>query len=130
MTKAGESPKASLETTLLKKVEHFSFNEEMRFIAERLRDEAIAEIESGIGNCLAKQDVVRSLKVVKGQRQGEYLVVSEGDYGRNLEFGTKNSLESPWFIPAFVKVSGSIHNCLHGALKRALLKARRHHVSR
>lgn len=129
MTSA-ESPGESLEKVLLKTFSHISFDKETRMIAENLRAQAIAEIEGGGEMCKEKQDLIDLIHVERGARKDEYLVVVQGDYGKDLEYGTRNSLESPWFIPAFVTVAGSIGNCLHGALKRALLKARRHHTGR
>ena len=106
----------SLENVLAEKFGHFSLDQEIRAIAEHLRDEAISEIRNGGDMCEKKQKLIGSIEVVSGARSGEYFVVSKEEYGKNLEYGTRNSLESPWFIPAFVKVSGSIGTCLQGAL--------------
>lgn len=119
----------SLQSDLLKTIRRISLDREMADLAEKLRQEIEREVDDETGKELENQDIKNSIEVVKGSRPGQYLVASRGDCGRNREFGTRNSPELPWFIPAFVKVSGSSRNCLHGALQRALLKARRHHVS-
>ena len=121
----GDDSIESLEKTLLQRIKHFSLDHEIREIAGQIREQAIAELNELGDKCEEKQQITKSIKIIPGQNQDEYLIVSEGNYGRNLEYGTRNSLESPWFTPAFVTVAGSIGNCLHGALKRALLKARR-----
>ncbi|MCP4934298.1 MAG: hypothetical protein GY927_08865 [bacterium] len=118
----------SFENDLVKQFEHISFDHELRLIAERLRELAKQELKDGGDICLRKQKLVDSIRVVSGARKDQYLVVSSRDYGKDLEFGARNSLEKPWFIPAFVTVAGSIDKCLQGALKRALLKARRLHI--
>ena len=114
-----------LEQALLKKIDQINIEPEIRAIAERLRALAIAEIEQIDGKCIDKQRLISSLEVMRGARSGEYLVISKGDYGANIEYGTKNSTESPWLLPAFNKLGGLIHKCLQGALERATLKARR-----
>ena len=130
MKTSRESPIDSLQNDLVKKFEHISFDHELRLIAEKLRELAKQELKSNGIMCEEKQNLIDSIEVVPGARKDEYLVVSLGDYGKDLEFGTRNSLEKPWFIPAFVTVAGSIDKCLQGALKRALLKARRLHIRR
>ncbi len=130
MKASRESSVDSFENDLVKKFEHISFDHEMALIAEQLRDQAKQELKDAGGMCDEKQGLIDSIKVVRGTKKDEYLVVSSGDYGKDLEFGTRNSLEKPWFTPAFVTVRGSIGNCLQGALKRALLKARRLHTRR
>jgi len=125
-----ESSAESFENDLMNRFGNISFDHEVRQIAEQLRDQARQNIKDDGDICDKKQQLIRSVKVVPGARKGEYLVVSEGEYGKDLEFGTRNSLEKPWFTPAFVTVAGSIHKCLHGALKRALQKTRRLPVRR
>ena len=120
-----DSSPERFEQALLQKINKIDFEPEIRAIAERLRTEAISEIEQMDSKCVDKQRLISSLKVVKGTRYGEYLVVSEGDYGANIEFGTKNSTETPFLLPSFNKLGGLIHKCLQGALNRAALKARR-----
>ncbi len=114
-----------LEQALLRKINQIDFEPEIRAIAERLRAEAIREIEQMDDKCVDKQRLISSLKVIKGARYGEYLVVSEGDYGANIEFGTRKSTEMPFLLPSLAKLGGLIHKCLQGALNRATLKARR-----
>ena len=121
----GDSSPEGFEKALNDKFSHFSINDEIRQIAERVRREAIVELRLAGEKCDEKQSIINSIEVVKGTRADEYLVVSEGNYGKDLEFGTTKSLQSPWFAPAFVTVAGSIHKCLQGALKRALQKIRR-----
>jgi hypothetical protein len=130
MEPSGEKQEASLEKILLDKFRSFNLDKEVYTVAEKLREHAIEEIKNSGDMCGEKQELMRSIKIRPGRRSNEYLVVSEGDYGKDLEFGTRNSLESPWFIPAFVTLAGSIHNCLQGALKRAFQRARRHHIRR
>ena len=130
MKKTTESAKDSFANEFVKKFERISFDREIRQIAEQLRDQAKYELKGNGEICNEKQDLIDSIEVVPGAKKDEYLVVSSGDYGRNLEFGTRKSFEKPWFIPAFVTVAGSIDNCLHGVLKRALQKARRLHIRR
>ncbi len=130
MKTSPESLKSSLENNFVEKFERISFDREMRLIAEQLRDQARQELKYDGFMCENKQRLMDSIKVVPGSKKDEYLVISEGDYGKDLEFGTRNSLEKPWFTPAFVTVTRSIGNCLQGALKRALQKARRLHIRR
>ena len=97
----------------------------MRQLAEQVRLEAISELERNGDDCEEKRKLINSLTVVAGKKPGEYLVQASGEYGEKLEFGAKNSIESPWLIPAFVTVRGLIHTCQHGATNKTLLKARR-----
>jgi len=120
----GDSSPERFEQVLLQKIKQIDVEPEIRAIAERLRVEAISEIEQMDGKCVDKQKLISSLKVVRGTRPGEVLVVSEGEYGANIEFGTKNSVELPFLFPSFNKLGGLIHKCLQGALNRATLKAR------
>ena len=120
----GDSSPERFEQVLLQKIKQIDVEPEIRAIAERLRVEAISEIEQMDGKCVDKQKLISSLKVVRGARPGEVLVVSEGEYGANIEFGTKNSVELPFLFPSFNKLGGLIHKCLQGALNRATLKAR------
>lgn len=121
---------APLDRQLLAFADRLSLDREMRAVAERIRDEAINDLTAAGANCADKQALARSLEVLPGTRAGEYLVVSSGDYGRKLEFGTKNSPEWPWLIPALVKVKGSIHNCLQQALSKAVARTGRLHGGR
>ncbi|MCF6199472.1 MAG: hypothetical protein L3J67_08760 [Hyphomicrobiaceae bacterium] len=123
--KGRDSSPEGFEQALLKRIEQINIEPEMRAIAEHLREQAISEIEHMDDKCVDKQKLISSLKVLKSARSGEYLVVSEGDYGANIEFGTKNSTETPFLLPSFNKLGGLIHKCLQGALNRAALKARR-----
>ncbi len=120
-----DSSFSSLEDSLRSFSERFSIAEETRRIAGQIRDEALRELHSSGKNCPEKQKLVDSLRVERGPEKDEYLVISDGKYGNNLEFGTRNSPESPWFIPAFATVTRLIHTCRQGILKRAILKARR-----
>ena len=125
---AGESARDSspqgFQQQLLQKVEKISFAPVIREVAERLRRETIAEIEQMDGKCVDKQSLVGSLEVVKGERPNEYMLISKGDYGTKIEFGTRKTTESSFLLPAFAKVKGSIRNCLQEAINKALLKAR------
>jgi len=123
--KGAKASIAAFEQDLLRKINQIDFEPEIRAIAERLRTEAISEIEQMDSKCVDKQKLISTLKVKKGTKKGEYLVVSEGDYGANIEFGTRKSTEMPWLLPSFNKLGGLIHKCLQGALNRATLKARR-----
>jgi hypothetical protein len=77
-------------------------------VAAAIRDEAAAELAALADDSEAKQTLAASLRVEAGGTGGAWLVRSDGDYGRRLEFGTKNSPETPWLIPALVKVRGLI----------------------
>ncbi len=124
------SPIDSFKKDFSRTFGQLSFNHEIRQIAEQLRDQARQELMGDGDICDKKQKLISSIQVIKGSQEGEYLVVSAGDYGKDLEYGTRNSLEKPWFTPAFVTVSVSIDKCLQGALKRALQKTRRLHTGR
>lgn len=120
-----DSSPEEFEKDLLRRFAHLSIDDDIRKIGENVRQQAILEIQNTDIDEDQKRKIIRSISLVAGAREGEYLVVAKGDCGRNVEFGTVKSFESPWFNPAFVTVAGSIHKCLHGALSRALVKARR-----
>ncbi len=129
----GDRPDSSLmsfQKALLQRAENFSIDAKMREIAEAIRKEAMDELCDKTQNIREKQEVADNIQIVPGVRRGQYLVVGQGNYGKDLEFGTRNSPESPWFIPALDKVKGSIGTCLQGALQDALAKARRLHIRR
>ena len=119
----------ALETALLQKSSDFYFDKEIRALAERLKQETIAQLSHSGDMCEEKQKLMDSIEVVPGRRKGEYLVVSQGEYGRNLEFGTRNSPESPWFTPSFVTLAGLIEPVSKRCFTLALKKARRLHIS-
>ncbi len=87
-----ESPIDSFENDLVKKFEHISFDREILLIADQLSELAKQELERNGDICDEKQKLIDSIKVVQGTPKDEYLVVSSGDYGKDLEFGTRNSL--------------------------------------
>ena len=98
----------SLESALLARVKKMGIEDRTRILAEQLRDEAVrALLDSGCDS-EEKQRLARSIRVIPGARYGQWLVRAPGEYGRKLEFGCKNSPESPWFIPSFVTLSRSI----------------------
>ncbi len=119
MKKSGESSAKTLEVQLLDKIKKLSFNRELRVLAERLKEEAVANIRATGEMCVEKQRLIDSLEVVSGPGENEVRVVSRGDYGKDLEFGTKKNAESPWLFPSFVTVEGSIDTCQHGTPHRA-----------
>ncbi len=130
MVDSKKKPKDSLEMQLLRRFRDFNIDDELRKIGENVRQQAILEVQNLRIEQGKKDKIINSIKVVDGLKAGEVLVTARSECGQNLEFGTQKNKETPWFIPALVMVTGSIDKCLHGALQRALLRARRFHIRR
>lgn len=121
MSDAGEP----LERRLQRFAAGLSLSDRTRAVADALRDEAAASLLAASGDDEEKQRLAASLRVEPGQRPGEWLVISPGDYGRRREFGTKDTPELPFFIPALVTVRRLIRNCLRRAQSNGLQRTRR-----
>jgi hypothetical protein len=121
MSDTGES----LDRQLQRFAEALSLSEQTRAVAEAVKTEAMASLLGSSGNDPAKQKLAADLRVEPGGRPGQWLVVSPGDYGRRVEFGNKDSPESPFFAPALVTVRGLIRNCLRRAPSNGLQRTRR-----
>jgi hypothetical protein len=122
-----KQPQQALEAKLWKSFQTISLDKMIREQAEALRDEARRTLAEEHEKCPETQELIKSLRVEQGSGATAYQVVADGKYGAEKEFGTANSTESPWFIPAFVTVRGSIGTCLQQTLRAALLKAGRLH---
>ena len=122
--RAADSALRGAQKRFLQKFVKKILEPKQRDLAEQLRQQAIEQIKALDSQCVDKQKLIASLEVLKGRREGEYLLISKGDYGANVEFGTKNSAQLPWLLPSFVTVQGLIHTCQQGTPQRVNLKAR------
>ena len=85
-------------------------------IARDIRDEARRSLRDGENKARAFEHLARSITITQGPAPFSYTVGTDLEYGQNLEFGTRNSPEMPWFGPSVALVGRDIGNRLRRAL--------------
>jgi len=82
---SSDSAAQALERVLLQEIKKMPIAPTMHELALQLREQVIREIARMDSQCVDKQRLVDSLEVVKGARDNEYLLVSRGNYGTNID---------------------------------------------
>ena len=64
--------------------------------------------------------LVRSIQAIKSIYGDGWLVGTNIEYGKHLEFGTKNMAARPWLIPALEKHRKAVYTSIQKAIKASL----------
>ena len=81
-----------------------------------------AHTSSGPGQAPAVDTgtLVRSIQAIKSIYGDGWLVGTNIEYGKHLEFGTKNMAARPWLIPALEKHRKAVYTSIQKAIKASL----------